>query len=318
MTRNIGEKQLQTLKAQVDYLIKNGEVEASKKFNIKIETLHRNRRKLFEYIGGETTDNVKKIPRVLVFDVETSLMQVLTFSLFKPVIPHDCIQEKTHLLSWAAKWLNEPEIFGDVLTPEEAKAHDDKRVSQNLWDKFEEADIIIAHNAKKFDKKVANSRFILNGLKPPSPYGIIDTLEIAKKEFRFASNRLDHLGKIMVDDEKLHTNVQLWIDCFNGDADALTEMYTYNKQDVLLLEEVYHELKPWMNSHPNMAVFAETHEPSCTVCLSENITETESYYVTPAGRFTSVRCNDCGAISRRRISELSRGQKENLLVNTAR
>jgi DNA polymerase elongation subunit (family B) len=318
MTQKIGEKQFKTIKEQVNYMIEHGEAEAAKKFDVRVESLHRKKRLLFEYLGKSTTDNIAKIPRVLVFDVETSLMQVLAFSLFKPVIPHECIQTKSHLLSWAGKWLNEPDIFGGVLTLEEAKDHNDERIVKDLWQKFEEADVIIAHNSKRFDRKVANARFVLNGLKPPSPYNMIDTLEIAKKEFKFSSNRLDHLGKIIVNDEKLHTNIQLWIDCFNGDGDALDEMYTYNKQDVVLLEEVYHELKPWMNSHPNMAVFAETHEPVCTVCLSDDITETKSYYVTPAGRFTSVRCNKCGAISRRRISELGKAQKENLLINTAR
>lgn len=317
MENNIGSKQLESYKLQVEYLMKHGETKTAEHFQIKIESLHRNKRKYFQYINKETIVNVAKVPKVLVFDVETSLQQVLTFTTFKPIINSDNILVPTHLLSWSGKWLNDPEVFGDVLTSGEAKKHNDKRIATSLWKKFEEADCIIAHNLKKFDRKVANSRFILNGLAPPSPYSLIDTLEVARKEFRFPSNRLNYLGQIMINDEKIHTNNKLWVDCFFGDNNALQEMHKYNKQDVTLLEEVYFELRPWMHAHPNMAIYAETHDETCAHCTGTNLKECGDY-VTPAGRFDSLRCYDCGAILRRRKSTLGKAQRDNMLVSTAR
>jgi hypothetical protein len=207
--------------------------------------------------------------------------------------------------------------MGDILTPEEALKRDDKRVLKSIWKLLEEADIIIAHNAIKFDVRVLNARFILNGLKPTSPYQVIDTLQIAKKNFRFTSNRLDYLGKLFTNKGKIDTNFDLWRGCDNGDQESLDYMLKYNKEDVNLLEEVYLELRPWMRSHPNMAIYKEANEEVCPTCGSDNVIDCGEYS-TPAGRFDSLRCNDCGGISRRRKSNLSKHQKDNLLISTAR
>jgi len=312
---NHGKRALENYKSQVQYMLKHGEKKTSEHFGISIESLHRNKRRYFEHIGSESLEN--KVPKVLIFDLETSLSQVLTFRFFKANIPHDNIQVPSHLHSWAGKWLNEAEVFGDVQTSEEAEKHDDKRITKSLWKVIDEADIIIAHNCNNFDKKVANTRFILNGMKPPSPYSVVDTLLVARKEFRLASNKLDYLGQIMVQDEKIHTDLDLWRGCFGGDEKSLTQMYDYNKQDVLLLEEVYYELRPWIHSHPNMAIYAEANEETCSNCGVSDLSECGNY-VTPAGRFDALRCNSCGAILRRRKSTLSKGQRENLLISTAR
>lgn len=312
--RRVGEKQLQSLTEKFEYYEAHGQDEACKHFGITPESLNR---RIREYKAVLRLLDGPKVPKVLIFDLETSYMQGLFFSTFKPIIHHSNIQTHSHLHSWAGKWLNEPEVFGDVQTSKEASNHDDKRITKSLWKVMDQADVVVAHNLKKFDRKVANARFILNGLNPPSPYQQIDTLLIARSQFKFASNRLDFLGQIMVSDEKIHTNNKLWIDCFNGKEEALAEMYTYNKQDVNLLEEVYYELRPWMPSHPNMAIVAESVKESCPVCLSTDLRE-RGEYLTPGGRFDSLTCGNCGAVSRRRETNLSKDQKENLLMSVAR
>lgn len=84
------------------------------------------------------------------------------------------------VLCWSAKWLYSNEVLGDCITSEEVLQENDERIVKSLWNLFNECDILIAHNALNFDVPKMNARFVKYGLNPPSPYKIIDTLQIAK------------------------------------------------------------------------------------------------------------------------------------------
>jgi RNase P subunit RPR2 len=95
-------------------------------------------------------------------------------------------------------------------------------------------------------------------------------------------------------------------------------MEVYCKEDTALLEEVYLELRPWIKSHPNLAVIMEAEAPCCPNCGSFEFEEGEGYYTTPQNKYVTIRCKDCGAVNRKKVSELSAKCKNNLLVPTAR
>lgn len=238
-------------------------------------------------------------PKVFVFDIETTTMDVRTWQtqIYNTNIRPEQVKKDWAMLSWAGKWLNDSEMFGEILTPKEVKKRNDKRIVQSLWNKFDEADIVIAHNGVKFDVPNSNVRFVLNGLKPPSPYRVVDTLIMAKKKFKFTYNRLNYLGEQLGIGNKLKTDFDLWIDCENGNEQALEKMLKYNKQDVILLEDVYLALRGWMHSHPNMNVLQGTTN-CCSNCGSENIVRNGTY-TTNTNKYLSFQCNDCGAFSRK-------------------
>ena len=75
--------------------------------------------------------------------------------------------------------------------------YNDKELVKLLYDLFNEADIIIAHNGDKFDIKYANGRFLVHNLYPPTSYRTIDTLKIARQTFKLNSNKLDDLGTVL-------------------------------------------------------------------------------------------------------------------------
>ena len=114
------------------------------------------------------------------------------------------------MLCWSAKWLGEKEVLGDRLTGQEAKRGMIKGICKTLWSVLNEADIVIAHNGKRFDIPKINTRFLLNGLPPTTPYQQIDTLEAVKKKFGFSSNKLDNLLIQFKMDRKLDTDFGLW------------------------------------------------------------------------------------------------------------
>lgn len=261
-------------------------------------SLERNFRKLREYEGIEKPKPKIKEAKIFVFDIETTHMKVRTWqnNIWNANIQPKDVVEDWIILSWVGKWLYDTEIVGEILTPKEAKKRDDKRIVKALWKYFDEADIIIAHNGLKFDIPNCNTRFLYHKMKPPSPYRVVDTLRMAKKTFKHTYNRLDYLGERLGIGRKIKVDDELWVECENGNEQALKKMLEYNKKDVILLEDVYTELRGWMHSHPNMNVFQET-EDCCSNCGSTEIVR-KGTYTTNTNSFASYQCKVCGAFSR--------------------
>lgn len=254
-------------------------------------------------------EDIYNQPKILVFDLENAPMvcYVWNTKVWNAYIGQDQIKDDWHMISWSAKWLNDSQIINDCITPKEAKNRDDKRIVKSLWKMFDEADIVIAHNAVKFDVAMANTAFIRNNIKPPSPYQIIDTLKVAKKNLRFTHNSLNYLGEFLGVGEKIHTDFNLWIECMEGNKKALKQMQDYNDQDVFLLEDVYYKLLPFIKSHPNLNNLQDT-KKCCSSCGSKKI-RPRGNYRTAVNTYQSYVCSDCGSYSRsggKRVQPLAR------------
>ena len=242
-------------------------------------------------------------PKILLFDTETQTLKVRVWGLYLQKIEIHKVIDDWHFISWAAKWLFEPDIISDILTPAEAKKRDDKRISKSLWKLFNEADIVIAHNAKRFDVRSCNARWIANKMFPPSPVRVIDTLVESQKIARFSSHKLDYLAQRYCDDGKTPTDFGLWVKCEKGNKKALNKMVEYNRHDVELLEDVYLLIRPYIKGHPNLGVYDNNKEPVCPTCGGSRIKDTRKDYYTNVSRFQIFRCK-CGAYGRRRKSKL--------------
>jgi hypothetical protein len=237
--------------------------------------------------------------KILIFDIETAPLRSYTWGVWKQNVAPVQIISDWFMLTWAAKWLFEDDIMSGKLTSEEVIAEDDKRITKGIWELLDEADIVIAHNAKKFDVKRLNTRFLLHGLNPPMPYQIIDTLDTARKQFSIVHNRLDYINEILGLGRKKDTGgFDLWVDCMKGDKVALSNMEEYNIQDVAILEETYLILRPWIRSHPNIGLYIEQDVDACPNCGSEALAWGGTPYTTTANRYESFRCGSCGSLGR--------------------
>ena len=299
----------QTARQRIEFVEQYGLAEATKHFGITADTIERYQRLI--------NHKPYKVPAVLLFDIETAPMEVYVWGLYKQRISHDNVIKDWFVLSWSAKWLYSSEVMSDVVTSEEALTCNDRRVCNSIWDLFESADVVVAHSALRFDVRKLNSRWMLHGKTPPAPYQVIDTLKESQKMAAHSSHRLDYLGKIMLNKGKLETDYSLWKRCKAGDKEALCYMEKYNKEDVLLLEEVYLQMRPWIRSHPNFGILSESPVPVCATCGCDRIHEAGEY-VTPAGAFVSYRCENCGALSRDRTSSIPKEHKKVLKASTAR
>ena len=266
-----------------------------------------------KFLSGKT--EVQNLPKVLVFDIETSPLKAFVWqkSVWKANIGSEQILSEWFMLCWSAKWLFSDEILSEKLTGKEAINEDDSRIVKSLWKLLDEADIIIAHNGQSFDVPNMNTRFVVHGLPPTSPYQTIDTCLVARKQFGFTHNSLNGLAKIFGFDVKLETDFDLWKRCVDGDDKALAYMEKYNRHDVELLEDVYMKLRPWIKGHPNLGLYVETDEVVCPNCGNTEIAWTDKYYYTSTGKYRTFRCK-CGAFGRSRKTSLSKEVKKNLAV----
>ena len=230
-------------------------------------------------------------PKILLFDVETSFYHFVGWGTYKQYIQHYQITEHQYIISWAAKWLYDDNVQSDVVTSKESKNRDDKRILKSIWKLLDEADIVIGHNGDRFDLRKLRWRFISEDMQPPSPFRIIDTLKIARREFFAPSYKQDFLTKYFHLQNKLETNFQLWKDCEAGIPEKLEEMVEYNRHDVMGLEELYLKIRPYIHNHPNLGVLMD--KDVCPTCGADDIVETNSEYITSANRFLVYRCNSC-------------------------
>lgn len=237
-------------------------------------------------------------PKILLMDIETRPLKVWAWDVWKQDIHPEQIIEDWSILCWSAKWLFEPKVMGQSVTPEEAKYARDDSILEGIWNLLNEADIVIGHNSRNFDIKKLNTRFLLSGMPKPMYYQNVDTLEAAKANFSFIYNKLDWIAGVLGVGRKIETEFSWWTECASGSKKYLDLMLKYNLWDVNLEEEVYLKLRPWIEKHPNMNVFTVNegvaHCPSCgSLDLDWN-----GKYATPLGLYQAFRCQGCGSLGR--------------------
>lgn len=250
--------------------------------------------------------------KILCLDIETTPIQAFVWGLWDQNVNTSAIIQDWHLLSWSARWLFSPDVMSDVLTSDEAKSHDDFRICQKVWALLDEADIILTHNGINFDIKKLNTRFVYHNMMPPKPFQNIDTLVVAKGVFGFTSNKLDYINSYLGLPQKTETDFALWSRCFYGDKDALQEMKKYNENDVMILEDTYLKLRPYIKNHPNLNLWSEENVSVCPNCGSKHL-NWNGYYYTYTGYYSAFRCESCGATGRSRTLEASKEKRKTIV-----
>jgi len=236
-----------------------------------------------------------KRPRILLLDLETFPNVAYVWGKYDQNVIK--FKQETCLATYAAKWLDEREVFAKAL-PDfpgyKSGSYDDSKLVADLWRLVNEADIIVAHNGDQFDIKVFQARFIFHKLGPPKPFKTIDTKKATKRVARFNSNKLDDLSSLLENEKKIKTDFELWQNCIDGDPKAWAQMVKYNKKDILLLEKLYLRLRPWISNHPNFTVVNRGY---CAKCGSKNITY-RGFMITSTRRYRRFQCLDCGGWGR--------------------
>lgn len=251
-------------------------------------------------------DNVNNLaqPKILLIDIETSAAMVGAFQRWNINVSQAQVFQEVMLLGFVAKWLGSDDLI-EVYPTRFSKwntEREQKQMLQKAWQLLDQADFIIGHNSKKFDLPFINACLVQHGITKPSPYRQIDTLKIARQNFKFPSNSLDSLGEFLGLGRKLqNSGFNLWRNCMLGNESSFKEMIEYNTQDVLLLEQVYLKLRAWDSTHPNVSFhYEDDGDLRCGICGSSELENTGKHAYTATGEYSLYKCSSCGGWHRSR------------------
>lgn len=255
---------------------------------------------------------MNRIPRILLYDLEVSRDIVEGYG---PTYEFKVVKTIRHqeLMSLAYKWLGETKVH--YIDRHQFKTYRDFVFS--LWHLLDEADVVIAHNANRFDNKMSNRFFIKEEMTPPSPYRSIDTLQIARSGFKFQSNSLNALGEYLDLGKKEKITYADLEDDFMSDNPSrktLAAMKKYNIQDVVLLEKIYLRLLPYIKNHPNMAIISQ--RPSaCINCGDPDNLQSRGTAISNTAIYKRFQCQTCGKWQRTKLKDKDNIQSPSVYVN---
>lgn len=251
-------------------------------------------------------------PKILFIDIETKPILAQVWRLWDQNVGLNQIEQDWSILSFCAKWKGTEEVIYMDLSGQD-DYEDDSVLLDSLWRLLNEADFVVGQNSKRFDVKKINARFILNGLPKPSSFRQIDTLEIAKRQFGFTSNKLEYMTDKLctVYKKKTHQKFaghRLWAECLKGNPEAWAEMKDYNIYDVLSLEELYDILSSWDDKLPNFDVYVDG-------ILDMSVWVEDGFHYSNFGKYQRYRNTITGVQRRSRVNELSKEKRQTLLSN---
>lgn len=245
----------------------------------------------------------------LMIDVEVAPNLATLWGIYNQNVGINQLLETSRVMCFTAQWYGDKHAY---FGSEYDMGHEEMIVS--LHELLDEADAVIHYNGKKFDIPVINREFLKYGMHPPSPYKQIDLMLTVKKNFRFVSNKLDHVCDELGIGRKASTGGhELWLKCMDGDPKAWKTMEKYNIQDVLLLEELYERLLPWISDHPNMALYVDANNPVCPNCGGDHLQKRGLAYTTTM-TYQRYQCQDCFTWSRARTNNRTKAQKVNTIT----
>lgn len=242
------------------------------------------------------------LPKILFLDIETAPNVVYSWGVYE----ENAIEVVSHwyLLSFAMKWrgtTGKPKVRGLCDYGSGVGAECEKDLLIDLHNALSEADIVVAHNGRDFDVRKINARFIAHGFNPPAPYKVVDTKSDLTRVAGFSSNRLNWLSKQLDIGQKTmqHQDFSLWEGCMRGDKKSWAKMKEYNQHDVVLLEELYEILAPWIKQ-PNANLWSGLDEPVCVnpACGSKHDLQNRGFARTAGQIYQRFQCTKCGAWGR--------------------
>lgn len=243
--------------------------------------------------------NVEGQPKVLFFDIETLPAIVAVFGIRgKQNIGYKQILKRSQVMciSWAWNDGKVNHVSMDLGKYDWHKKDDDSdyETVKRFVEIAQSADLVIGHNAREFDVAYLRSRLVKYKLPDFRPNLIDDTYQ-STKSIRFMSHKLDDLSDYLGYEGKAShgSGYEWWIDIMRGSKKVLGEMVKYCDEDVVQLRKIYKDLRPYMKSALNMAVFLERPDacPSCG--QSDRPLVIRGYWMKGLSKKPKLQCPVC-------------------------
>jgi hypothetical protein len=251
-------------------------------------------------------------------DIETAPLEGHVWGLFDQNVGLNQIKTEWSILSYCFKPLGGSKrslVYEDNSTASDPR--DDRKLLDGLWSILHEYDFLVAQNGKRFDMRKIRARMVLAGMRPPSPVKVLDTMLMARQVGAFTSNKLEwlsqYLSTVPKSKHKEFPGFELWAECLKGNPRAWASMRKYNIPDVLSTEEVYLKLRPWVEGHPNVAVYDTNEGMQCPRCGSNQLNP-DGFSYTNVGKYNRYHCVACDGWSRDRYTVNSKIKRKGLLA----
>lgn len=209
--------------------------------------------------------------RVLLFDIESTNLAA-NFG---------------YILCISYKWLGESSVHTiriDKFKRFQNDPTNDVEVVKAFEDVFNQADRVVAHYGKKFDKTFINTRRLIHGLLVLPNTKLIDTWRIAKDHMRLNSNRLATLiNALGVKTQKTALSGPVWIKAMAGDKKAIDYVVHHCIADVKALEEVFLKIRP---------LISETEHPGLHKCAPKYL-RSNGYRTADKQTYKRLYCVKC-------------------------
>jgi DNA polymerase elongation subunit (family B) len=240
---------------------------------------------------AKDTDN----PRVLVYDIESSLCEFTAFWTGKQYVGYKQLRNEPRIITVAWKWLGEDKIY--ELEWDENKS--DKELMEKFASVYNSADMVIGFNNKNFDDRFVNARALKHNIDINTYVRSFDIMKQAKKLFRLPSYAMNYIAKYVgVTTKYAHSGIEMWETIQYGEKEeakeAMKEMVVYNRQDIVVTEEVYLRLRKYMGHVTHFGMLKGNEKWTCPNCGGENV-ELYKTAFTPAGTPQRIMvCKDDG------------------------
>lgn len=232
--------------------------------------------------------------KILFFDIETSPNVVYTWSLGRKInISAESLIEERKIICICFKYLGDDNVYS--LTWD--KDQNDKDMVEAFLEELNSCDVAIGHNGDNFDVKWVKTRALVHGLNPSNLLKTVDTLKLARQNFKFNSNRLDYIGKYLeLGGKKDAGGFDTWKGVLAGDKQSLETMVDYCAGDVELLERVYLKMLPHVkNISYHAGMLNGNGKRACDKCGGDNFINYGKLH-SKTGTYQKLKCNSCNSV----------------------
>lgn len=246
-------------------------------------------------------ESISIVPKRLYYDIETSYNIVKSWRVGYNITlgPADIIHERA-IICVSYKWEGEDTVHTLIWDN-----GDDTQLVRDFIEIMAQADELVGHNIDRYDTKFMMTRAIMSDIPALPKYQSYDTLKIAKKHFRFNSNKLDYVAKVIGLDGKIdHEGMPMWDNIVlydvlgignKQDRDAsLKQMVEYCEQDVILTEEVFKKLRMYSEHKVHHGVANTDDKHTCPECGMKDVEHVKRYFTKAGNIRHMLRCSNDG------------------------
>ena len=220
-------------------------------------------------------DQLNSKGKVMVYDIETSLVRADVWGTGKTYIRHDQLVDgpegETRIISIAWKYVGEDEVYHL-----EWDDGCDKEMLREFITYYNRCEMVIGQNNDFFDNKIVQSRAAKHKFFVNRYVKSFDIYKKSKKVFKLPSYSMKYMAEYFGLTQKLsHEGIIMWkmIQYGNPEQKAkyLKKMVEYNVGDIVTTEELYMTLKPYFGTVYHKGVREGSPKWSCPVSGSLNV-----------------------------------------------